>query len=286
MSALSLVSTRSKSVHKYHTWRDSRPLQTSAHNDVLKDQHMMDAIWSMKQKCRVKKERHTNTRLAWQFMEDSKHMAWIIGRPLFPWSLGHPCIWCWHSASSMDDTHTHTHTHKVDFVFTHPQANVECAICIDTPKGFRVGSMDSNRSYVLQLIKNTCWSKQGDRVWNQRFHNRLIHKLGFTQSKTDDCVHFCGKTIFSVCVDDITLASADTGKMDQTLKGIEQLFDMTDKGNLADHLIVNIRKDDEGRFHLTQPHLIDQILKELNFYWWTRVINKEIRDEINELTKL
>jgi hypothetical protein len=67
-------------------------------------------------------------------------------------------------------------------------------------------------------------------------------------------------------VDDITLASADTGKMDQTLKGIEQLFDMTDKGNLADHLIVNIRKDDEGRFHLTQPHLIDQILKELNFY--------------------
>jgi hypothetical protein len=37
------------------------------------------------------------------------------------------------------------------------------------------------------------------------------------------------------------------------------------EGQLSDYLGVNISVDEQGDFHLTQPHLIDQVLKELNF---------------------
>lgn len=40
---------------------------------------------------------------------------------------------------------------------------------------------------------------------------------------------------------------------------------MTDEGQLSDYCGVNISSvDDNGNFHLTQPYLIDQILKEIN----------------------
>ena len=39
---------------------------------------------------------------------------------------------------------------------------------------------------------------------------------------------------------------------------------ITVEGNIADFLGVNISKDSEGNIQLTQPQLIDSILKELN----------------------
>jgi hypothetical protein len=40
-------------------------------------------------------------------------------------------------------------------------------------------------------------------------------------------------------------------------------LDLTVDGDISDFLGVNIRKDKDGTVHLTQPHLIEQVLKEL-----------------------
>eukprot|EP00978_Attheya_sp_CCMP212_P011298 scaffold27851_cov51-Attheya_sp.AAC.1 len=40
-------------------------------------------------------------------------------------------------------------------------------------------------------------------------------------------------------------------------------FDVTDKGQLSDYLGVKIERKDDGSIHLTQPHLIDQIISDL-----------------------
>ena len=40
-------------------------------------------------------------------------------------------------------------------------------------------------------------------------------------------------------------------------------MDITEEGSLEDFLGVNIERKDDGSIHLTQPHLIDQILKDL-----------------------
>ena len=40
---------------------------------------------------------------------------------------------------------------------------------------------------------------------------------------------------------------------------------MTDEGDLTDHLGVNIESLPDGKLKLSQPHLIDMILRDLNF---------------------
>ena len=40
-------------------------------------------------------------------------------------------------------------------------------------------------------------------------------------------------------------------------------LDVTEEGTLEDFLGVNIDRKEDGSIHLTQPHLIDQILKDL-----------------------
>ena len=50
--------------------------------------------------------------------------------------------------------------------------------------------------------------------------------------------------------------------MEKALK--EAKLDITDEGDVKDFLGVNIEKQSNGTIHMTQPHLIDQILKDLN----------------------
>jgi hypothetical protein len=40
---------------------------------------------------------------------------------------------------------------------------------------------------------------------------------------------------------------------------------MTDEGDIMDYLVVNVTKLDDGHIKLSQPQLIDQIIKDVNF---------------------
>jgi hypothetical protein len=69
-----------------------------------------------------------------------------------------------------------------------------------TYAGTKITYSDKDK-YVLKLIKNLFGQKQAGKVWYDHLKERLT-KLGFTQSKFDECVFYYGKTIFLVYTDD------------------------------------------------------------------------------------
>lgn len=155
------------------------------------------------------------------------------------------------------------HTKQLDFVLAFPQAPVDRDIYMKIPKGFELDQGNSN-DYVLKLHKNVYGQKQAGRVWNKYLVNKLVNELKFVQSKTDECVFYRGQTMYVLYTDDSILAGPDEAEIDQIIKEMKQVkLDITVEGGLEDFLGINIDRRKDGTINLTQPHLIDQILKDL-----------------------
>ncbi len=155
------------------------------------------------------------------------------------------------------------HTRQLDYVLAFPQAPVEREIYMSIPRGF---SIDEGKTddFVLNVHKNIYGQKQAGRVWNQYLTKKLIDELGFTQSKIDECVFYRGKTMYTLYTDDSILAGPDEKEIDKIILDLQAAkLDITDEGDLEDFLGVQIERMEDGTIHLTQPHLIDQILKDL-----------------------
>ena len=120
------------------------------------------------------------------------------------------------------------------------------------------------KTHVLSLKHNLYGQRQAGRVWNEYLHDRLIN-IRFIQSKFDECVYYRNGTIFLVYVDDGILAGPSAEHIDAIIREMQQSYNMMDEGNITDYLGVNVTKLDDGRIKLSQPHLIDQIIKDVNF---------------------
>jgi hypothetical protein len=71
-------------------------------------------------------------------------------------------------------------------------------------------------------------------------------------------------TMHSSCTDHSMLAGSDKTETDQMIKKTQVAnLDITVKGDLQDFLGANVERKADGSVHLTQPHLTDQILKDL-----------------------
>jgi hypothetical protein len=100
-------------------------------------------------------------------------------------------------------------------------------------------------------------------VWNQHLVKKL-KSIGFSQCHSDECVFFKGNAVYALYTDDSILAGPDPQELDKIIKEMRAAsLDITVEGNLSDFLGVNITKEPDGTYHLTQPHLIDSILKDL-----------------------
>jgi hypothetical protein len=155
------------------------------------------------------------------------------------------------------------HTQQIDFVQAYTQAPIEFDMYMELPKGIEM--KDGNRkTHVLKLLKNLYGQKQAGRVWNQHLVAGLC-KIGFQQSEVDECVFYRNKTIFVVYVDDGIFAGPDESEIKQAIKDFRKVgFDIEDKGNIKDYLGVNVTKLPDGRLKLWQPHLIRQIIQDVN----------------------
>ena len=128
------------------------------------------------------------------------------------------------------------------------------------PKGFEVEN-GKNEDYCFKLNKNTYRQKQAGRVWNQ-YLVRKLKIIGFEQSEVDKCVFFKGKMVYVLYTDDSILAGPDRNEVDKTIALMMTQLNMTVEGELKDFLGVNIQREGD-KFILTQPQLIDNILKSL-----------------------
>jgi len=155
------------------------------------------------------------------------------------------------------------HTKQLDYVAAFPQAPVEKDLYMTIPKGFEVEGATEGE-YVLQLARNIYGQKQAGRVWNKYLVDKLVNELKFTQSKIDECVFYRGKTLYVLYTDDSILAGPNEAEIEKIIQELKDAqLDITIEGNLDDFLGVNIDRKPDGTIHLTQPHLIDQILKDL-----------------------
>jgi hypothetical protein len=82
--------------------------------------------------------------------------------------------------------------------------------------------------------------------------------------KVDDCMFYKGQVMYVLYTDDSILAGPDPKEIDQIIEDVKKAkLDITIEGDLQDFLGVNIEQKEDGTIHLTQPHLIDQILTDL-----------------------
>jgi transposase InsO family protein len=155
------------------------------------------------------------------------------------------------------------HTKQLDYVLAFPQAPVEKELYMAIPKGFEIDEGKTD-DYALKLHRNVYGQKQAGRVWNKYLVDILTKRVGFVQSKVDECVFYKGQTMYILYTDDSILAGPDEKEIDQIIKDMKKAkLDITIEGDLQDFLGVNIDRKEDGSIHLTQPHLIDQILKDL-----------------------
>ena len=131
------------------------------------------------------------------------------------------------------------------------------------PKGIQIEGVDNPDEWVLELKKNLYGGKDAGRNWYLYLKGKL-ESIGFTRSKFDECVFFRGECMCVLYTDDSILAGPNKAELDQIIEDIKGTgLDITDEGDIADFLGVNIRREGES-FHLTQPKLIDSILEDLH----------------------
>ncbi|KAI2512113.1 hypothetical protein MHU86_2200 [Fragilaria crotonensis] len=150
------------------------------------------------------------------------------------------------------------HTKQIDFVLAYTQAEVECELYMAIPKGFEVEG-----DYVLKLKKNLFGQKQAGRVWNQHLVDKL-KEVGFIPSEIDECLFYKGKSVFVLYTDDSILAGPDEQELEDIIQEMKSVgLNLTVEGDISDFLGVQIDRVNATTFNLSQPHLINDVIKEL-----------------------
>ncbi|KAI2512019.1 hypothetical protein MHU86_2307 [Fragilaria crotonensis] len=157
------------------------------------------------------------------------------------------------------------YTKQIDFVQAFAQAPVERTLYMKIPAGIDLEDGTNPNDYVLEIHRNIYGQKQAGRVWNKFLVRKLIDELGFKQSKVDECVFYRGSTMYVLYTDDSLLAGPNKQEIDDIIEELrtKAKLAITVEGDLADFLGVNIERRIDGTIHLSQPHLIDQILEDL-----------------------
>ena len=158
-------------------------------------------------------------------------------------------------------------TKRIDFVQAFAQAPIEKTLYMRIPAGIELEDGSDTKEYVLLILlihQNIYGQKQAGQVWNQFLVKKLVKELGFKQSEVDECVFYRGKTLYVLYTDDSLLADPDADEINQIIDELQTKANLsiTVEGDLADFLGVNIDRKADGSIYLTQPHLIEQILKD------------------------
>ena len=153
-------------------------------------------------------------------------------------------------------------TRQVDFTMAFPQADIEFPLYMKIPPGIKLKGKDK-RNKVLELKKNLYGQKQGSRIWFLHLANKL-RKLEYEQSEVDECIFYKGDLIIFFYVDDMILLCPDSKKIDEAIKQLKQSdLELEDQGDIADYIGINFTHRDDGTIIMSQPQLIDQIVKDL-----------------------
>ena len=152
-------------------------------------------------------------------------------------------------------------TRQLDFVQAYPQADAECPMYLHLPPGYNYKG--TRGQHVLKLLRNIYGAKQAGLIWYEHLKKVLL-KLNFKMSRIDKCLFYKDKCVLLVYVDDCILMGPSLEDIEEIISDLQGELRMEDQGDLEDYLGVNIKREADNTFKLSQPHLIQSILNDLN----------------------
>jgi hypothetical protein len=156
-------------------------------------------------------------------------------------------------------------TKQVDFVLAYPQAPIEFDMYMNLPKGIQMSNRNRN-IHVLKLLKNLYGQNQSGRVWNKHLTSGLV-KIGFVQSKVDECVFHRDGVISMVYVDDGIFFCKSMHTIYQAILALRAAgYDIEYMGDVNDYLGINFESLPGGKVKFSQPHMIDAKSYTQGFY--------------------
>ena len=183
-------------------------------------------------------------------------------------------------------------TRQIDFVLAFPQADISHDTFIKLPKGIKTIYGDGD-THVLKVKKNLYGGKNAGKVWYEHLKGAL-ENIGFTQSQADGCVFYRKNVIFMFYVDDGLFFAKDQRDIDKAIKDLrntkktKRKLTLEDQGDVNDYLGINFERLPDGKLKLTQPQIIDDILRELGIddKWISKLVpaspTKILSRNINE----
>jgi Reverse transcriptase (RNA-dependent DNA polymerase) len=155
------------------------------------------------------------------------------------------------------------HSVQLDYVLAFPQAPAIRLMFMEIPKGFTIDGVDNADDHVLQINRNIYGGKDAGRTWFLYLKDKL-QRVGFEQSKLDECIFYKGSMVYVLYTDDSILAGPNKEEIEATIKDMKAELDITVEDNLTDFLGVNIDYRDDGTIKLSQAKLVEQILHDLH----------------------
>ena len=151
---------------------------------------------------------------------------------------------------------------QIDYVQAFPQAPLEDEVYMELPKGCMSESEGAGQ-FVLRLRKNLYGLRQAAMNWFEHLKAGLLTR-GFRQSEVDPCLFIKDDMILLVYVDDTLIFAKHQNTIECLITSLRSEFDLTDEGdNVKQFLGVKISHNQDGAIEMTQPHLIQQIIKQL-----------------------
>jgi Reverse transcriptase (RNA-dependent DNA polymerase)/GAG-pre-integrase domain len=223
--------------------------------DVPKGQMVLPSVWAM----RRKRDIATNEIYKWKArinLHGGKQIKdfnyWETYAPVASWSSIRVIM----NMAALNDWVTR----QLDFVLAFPQAPVETDLYMEIPKGFEVKG--HKQDVVLKLVNNLYGQKQAGRVWNT-YLTEGLEQIGFKQCKSDPCIFWRNQTLIVLYTDDTIVTGPCTKEVDEAIKEISTVFEITHQPEVKDFLGVHIQRNTDGTIVLTQPQLIKSIITDL-----------------------
>jgi hypothetical protein len=216
---------------------------------------VLPAVWSMKRKRRIAK-REVYKWKARSNIDGSKQVHGVH----YDQTYSPVVVWQTTRFFLIQSLLNNWKTKQLDFVPAFPQAPVERELYMKLPMGVRLEGDANSDDYVLQILKNLYGQKQAGKVW---YDYLGLEEIGFVRSTVDECVFYYKSSVLLVYVDDSILMGPNEGELKHLIKEMGMRCKVQEEGDLCDYLGIQIKKGDDGSMTLTQPQLIDSILKDM-----------------------
>ena len=154
---------------------------------------------------------------------------------------------------------------QLDFVMAYPQAPAEMTLYMRLPQGYRRNGI-TRKTHALKLLHNVYGQKQAGRVWN-KYMDFGMREIGFKPSKFDPCLYYRGSVVFLVYIDDCIVFGPNNQSIEQVVADLHtcsRLYTVDDQGDVGVFLGIQVQRQQDGSILLTQPQLIDSIIKDLH----------------------